>query len=103
MARKAAGAAAHVGLSLHSSSPSSLSLAVEAVEAGSGRRELRRQGGNKRAVRPDQGGASGRHLADKRGAESEGGGIECEGEARGQRRRTTEEKIGAGDMTRELG
>ena len=76
---------------------------VEAVEAGSGRRELRRQGGNKRAVRPDQGGASGRHLADKRGAESEGGGIECEGEARGQRRRTTEEKIGAGDMTRELG
>ena len=76
---------------------------MEAVEAGSGRRELRRQGGNKRAVRPDQGGALGRRPADKRGAESEGERLECEGEARGQRRRTTEEKIGAGDMTRELG
>jgi hypothetical protein len=76
---------------------------VEAVEAASGRREVRRQGGNKRAVRPDRSDAARRSSADKRGAGWTGGeGDEVEN-GRRQKRRTTGEMVTAGVMTRELG
>ena len=74
---------------------------VDWLEAGSGRRGLRRLGDNKRVVRPDQNAAPATpvlHSADKRNrAEGQAEG-ETEGGKQKRQHRNNTEKTAAGEM-----
>ena len=79
---------------------------VDWLEAGSGRRGLRRLGDNKRVVRPDQNAAPATpvlHSADKRRRPEEQTEEEAGGGNKKRQHRTRQEKTAAGEIARDTG